>query len=577
MSNNFSHKNMSRFALASCLIVAFLISWYFHDRFWWGPDDAYFGYTAQLILSGEILHKDIPVIHSGLNYLINAFMLHLGGGDLVALRYPLIAITVIQTGLAYKLAEKHGMFIAVTAAVIMLVFSFIQFINPSPNWYTLFFAILAAYVLSQMDARHAKTIVLAGFLVGIVFLLRQLTGVILAVAVTTVIFLANSKFDRKERLISGKIILGLLALSLGIYVLKASNPTGIILIGIYPILILFVCARNCVVGWRRALEIIAYLLAGAIISTIPLAIYYGVNGAFFDWLYGMLIRPFEFISHPMFEKPTFLHVILFGLKELFDGNMAALGGLFFWISLVLAPMILGFVTLRQLARNPNEIPTLGLIASIYSLVAIHFQIPLYLFFCIPIVLLSLLLSIKSKKMQRATAGLILILSAMAVFGQAGQPITRGLAGISINERPVYEPDLVPNTSIIVPEQEAEKYQQVLDIIEKCSNPSDSIYAFPMNPEIYFLSKRKRAFDFIVSHIGFSSEKHFDDALAVINSDQAPALIFHDEDDKYNSALASELLEQAKPHYVEIAKITDWTVYLRKDHPKTLACMSFSTE
>ena len=564
MANKETSKTISQLGFGVCLLAALLVSWHFHNRFWYGPDDGYFGYIAQHILDGEILHKDIPVLHSGLNYLVNAFFLNVAGGDLVGLRYPLIVLTVVQTGFAYKLAEKHGPFIAIAAAIIAFSYSFVQFVNPTPNWYTLCFAIIIMYLLSQKDTTQTKTIVLAGFLVGVVFLLRQLTGVILAGAVTAVILLKNSNLETESKLNAGKIILSVLTLILGLYVFKVAKLTGLLTVGIHPLIVLVICARNCALGWKRALQIIGLLLGGAVVSAIPLALYYGTNGALFSWLHGMLISPFNFIDQSIFQKPNFFIVPAFALKELLAGNLAGIGGLIFWLSLIFAPMALGILVMRRLWNDRTDVPTIGIIGSIYSLVAIHYEIHTYILFCIAIVLLALLLSIRTLKRQRLWAALMIASSVTALCFHAGQSILRGFEGISTNARFENPSATVPHTSIIVPEMEAKKYRDILNVIENCSTKTDTIFVLPMNPEIHFLSRRESPFNFFVSVIGLSTKADLDNSLQTLEGSEAPALIIHDENDASNSAIALELLEKAKPHYIKLAEVADWVVYQHLD-------------
>lgn len=571
MNDRHHYRTNSWVGFTACLIGAFLVSWHFHNRFWWGPDDGYFGHIAQLILNGEILHKDIPVVHSGLNYLINAFFLSVADGDLVGLRYPLIALTVIQTGCAYKMAEKHGLLISVVAAIIAFSFSFIQFINPTPHWYTLSVTFILAYILSQKDIRKSKAILLIGLLIGVTFLLRQLTGVILAVAATAIIFLKNSDFDSDDKLVGGKIILAALTLVLTLYVFKVAKLTGLLVVGIYPLVVLLFCIRSCAIGWKRSTEITGLLILGAILSAIPLTIYYGINGALFDWLYGMLISPLNFVDQTIFQKPNFFILPAFAIKELFSGNLAGIGGLLFWLPIIFAPMVLGTIVIRQMTGSRSNIPVIGIIGSVYSLVAIHYEIHLYLLFCTAIVFIGILLSVEQEKTKKSSALFMGVLSVVAIFFHAGQSLERDLSGIATNERLDYNLVRLPTTTIIIPNIDANNYLDVLDVIDRCSTPSDTIYAFPMNPELYFLSGKQSPFKFIVSFIGLSSQDDLSNSTAIIHSENAPALIFHNENDKYNSILATQLLDNAKPFYRKVGTVSDWTIYQRRNQINSATC------
>ena len=558
--------------LIICLFVSFVVSCFFHNRFWWGPDDGYFGYIAQQILNGEVLHKDIKVVHSGLNYLINAMSLKFSDGDLVGLRYPLVVLAVVQTGFAYKIAEKHGALVSVAAASMALAFSFIQWINPTPNWYTLCLAFIALFVVTQRDPTKTKAILLLGFIVGTVFLLRQLTGVLLAVGISVAILLKNSEAHSNGNMNGGKVIILLLALVLGVYVFKAAKLTGLMLFGIWPLFILLFCAQKCSLGWKRTFEILGLLIAGSAISAIPLCIYYGINGSIDKWLYGMLISPLNFIDQPLFKTPTVFTIPGVGLKELLAGNVAAVPGLTFWLSLIFAPMVLGIVVIRKLYNERADIPIIGIVASVYSLVAIHYEDMTYLMFCIAIVFVALLSLIENRKLQKGYAIAGICISSVAIFAHAGQPMQRTYAKISTNARLHYDPAVIPNTSIIVPEEEARQYRDALNIIERCSNLTDSIYAFPINPELYFLSGRESSFDFVVSFVGLATEDDVDRNLRIISSENAPVLIFHAEERQSNSRIALELLEKAQPFYISVGKLSEWTIYQHRIRHETSPCL-----
>ena len=185
-------KSIERIAFLGCVIFAAYISFYFHNKFWWGPDDAYYGYIAQRMLAGDVLNKDFQTLHPGAIYFVNAFFMKLTDGDIVGMRYPLILITVLQTALVFLLVRPYGLLSAVAASVTLTAFSFIQFINPTANWYTLCIAVIVAYILTTSDAKTKRTLLTVGFLVGLCFMFRQLTGIFLSFAVTIIIFIKNA-------------------------------------------------------------------------------------------------------------------------------------------------------------------------------------------------------------------------------------------------------------------------------------------------------------------------------------------------------------------------------------------------
>ena len=214
---------VDRILLIICLVCSFSVCWFFHDKGWLRRDAGYFGYISQRMLEGDIIHRDIQVLHAGLINFLNTLFLKLSDGDLVGLRYPLIGLTVVQSAIGFKLARENGYLTAVTAVLVLTAFGFLQFINPTPNWYALCLAIVLIYLLENLDKYETRDIVLIGFVVGIIFLFRQLSGIFMALAVTVVIFLKHPSVTIGEKKpVAGRNVLIVLALGLCIYTLYLS-------------------------------------------------------------------------------------------------------------------------------------------------------------------------------------------------------------------------------------------------------------------------------------------------------------------------------------------------------------------
>jgi len=215
-----------RFAFLGCALAAAIVAFYFHNKFWWGPDEGFYAYISDRILKGDVVHKDIQALHPGLLFYINALFLKLANGDPVGLRYPLILITIVQTCLAFLLVRKFGILHAIAASSAMIAFSFVQFINPTPNWYLITICLSIAYILETRDTSITRTLILVGMLVGIGFLMRQLTGVFLAMGVTTVLFLRHSNSPTNGKFYAGSVVLLLLALSLTAFIFSSVFVAG---------------------------------------------------------------------------------------------------------------------------------------------------------------------------------------------------------------------------------------------------------------------------------------------------------------------------------------------------------------
>ena len=77
--------------------------YYFHNRFWWPPDEGAYAHVAARILDGEVLNLDVQDIHAGYINFANALWLWLFGLDLVSLRYPLAAMGFVQACIIYRI------------------------------------------------------------------------------------------------------------------------------------------------------------------------------------------------------------------------------------------------------------------------------------------------------------------------------------------------------------------------------------------------------------------------------------------------------------------------------------------
>lgn len=555
-----------------CILVAAVVCWYFHNRFWSGPDDGYFIYIAERIIDGDILHRDIQEMHPGAIHFVNAFFLKLTGGDPVGLRYPLVKLTLIQVILGYLIAQKWGKLAAIAAASSMLAFGFLQYINPTPNWYTLTLAITLLYICLKFDVRSQKTVILLGFLVGAAFLMRQLTGVFIAMGLTTYLFLHYSSESSDERPITGSIILLILAVALGIYVIKSANEAGLLFFGIWPLAILVVAAKQCRVRFPVAFKLMWNLTFGAAISALPLIFYHVTQGSLSNWFHDVFIVPLDLIGLDFFDDVSYIMLLMAPIMELVDGNFFALTGLVLWGSILILPIIVGVTTIKRLLTKNTAIPAAGIFGSFYALVSVHYEIPIYLTYSTGILCLAAIVLFARKGNSTRLGIAIIILSISTIYFNAAQPLQRGVYGIAANDRQeIPNHDLV-GTSIKVSQEEAEAYQIIVDLIDRCTAPTDTIYVYPMNTEIYALSGRKSPFGFVMSSLGLRSDEDVENNAQKIITADNNTLIFHRLEDKYNTEFADQLFNKVAAFYKFIGTVDGMDVYNRRGHALANACV-----
>ena len=128
-------------ALILVVLVSTVVMIVYHNRFWAPADEGKFAHVAERMLLGEVLHRDVQDLHAGYINFVNAAAFSLFGVRMVSMRYPLALLTVIQAGLMFLVLKRRGVATALIGGLALTSLSFVQFLNPTPNWYTLFLAV----------------------------------------------------------------------------------------------------------------------------------------------------------------------------------------------------------------------------------------------------------------------------------------------------------------------------------------------------------------------------------------------------------------------------------------------------
>jgi len=561
---NSTVKSTDRVVLGICLVISFALSWIVHDKFSWGADDGFYAYMAEHMAAGDVIHKDLQVLHPGLLYFFHEQLFKIFDEGFVSLRYPLIIVTMVQTALAFKIARPFGLLTAIAAAIALTAFSFVQFVNATPNWYLVFFAILIGYVVDRTDPTTKRSLLFVGFLIGISFLFRQLTGVFFAMAVTAALFLKLPHRKGETDGKAGTIILGFLGVALAIYLFNSAKPIGLLLFGLWPPIFLFCAAIRCDVTWPSALKIIIWLVVGAIVAALPLVIYHLATGSFSELIEETFIAPFTYHALRFVSENSYAQFPYIALRELMDGQLWAVFGLIYWVVLLLLNALLAIIVIRKTLDSKNNVSAIAVLAIFHSLVALIVEIPLYLNYIVGPVLLALLIVSQSDKRRTKLAILTITVSVVAIAFGAGQPMERGRVNTILLKKTDWASQTIPGTSLFASEETAERYAKIIEIIDACSKPNDTLYAFPSNPDIYAFSARKSALRFTGSYLGLTSSDQLANASERIASSSGPALIFHNKNDVYNTDLASDLFAHVHDTYRLLETIEPFDVYVRID-------------
>ena len=280
--------------MLAAVIVTVLV-WHFHARFWWPPDDGAYAYVAQRILHGAVLNRDIHDIHGGYVHFIHAAAMRLFGEDIVSLRYPLALLTVAQSALVYLLLLPRGTYVAFAGTVACAAFSFIQFLNPSANWYVPPVAISIIAVLTWTKPGSRLRLPTIGFLLVTALLLRQLSGVFLIIGTITWLLLADEGHgDSSPRL--AKAVLAVFGALIVAYLWSKQSVGAVLLFGIWPLGALLYAWRHVRVTDVAAIRLCAGLALGGIVASVPLLVYHMATGSVSAWLADTVLDPKDHVA-----------------------------------------------------------------------------------------------------------------------------------------------------------------------------------------------------------------------------------------------------------------------------------------
>ena len=557
--------------LVIALGLSALVLGHYHDRFWWAPDDGADMHMAERLLAGEVLHRDIHDVHPGYHNFVNAAALWSFGDDFVSLRYPLVAMGIVQAGLIFLLLGPRGALVGVVGALAATALSTVQFLNPTANWHALFVYIAIVGALSWLPRQWRGRLAVLGFLVGTLVMFRQLTGAIVAVRVVAWLLVeprTHADDDAGGQGLAKALLLVMLA-GLAGYLLGKTDGQAIGLFGVWPVAVLFWAGLNLTADNRDVARIVLRLAAGALLAAAPLVAYHLAGGSIGDWLddvvFGALaLANLDFLSANPFGHGLFLINALRQVAVLVSATEVVNG--LFWVALVLLATMQGFLVLRGLIRAGTAAPAfhpLAFLGVFYALVAVHYQIPVYLFFATgPTIAALLWLTTGGMGWRRwAPVGTALAMAAVALHYQAAQPLTRGIDGALRGERVALSADHgLDRVGLAIEAGEAALYAHFVDLIAREAPAGAPILALPMNPELYVLSGRRNPFSFFNAGMGMVDDADVAEALA-IHEREPPALVFHRPRDKYNTPLTAPIVDFVRARYTPIESLKGFDVYL----------------
>jgi hypothetical protein len=544
-------------------VFAAVVLWHFHDRFWWPPDEGAYAHVADRILAGEVLNRDVQDIHAGYVNFANAAALWVFGHDLLSLRYPLAVMAFIGSCLVFLLLLPRGGLIALAGAVAYTSLSFVQFLNPTAHWYSLFILVLLVCALTWLPASFPLRLEVLGFLVILLMLFRQLSGVFVALGVIAYLLTENRDVHAGSSGRAGRALIAVMGAGLACYLLAKADLVTLVMFGVWPLLALAWAWSKTRTDAGQLVHLGARMGCGGAVAAAPLIIYHLANGSVGPWLEDTVLAAFGLTNLEFMNAPSFAVLPLLGLRGvLAPGTAAELINGAFWLLVFFLPLLLGALTTSALWRERRPGYPLPFLALFYGLVSVHYQIPIYLFYTIGITVAGILwfVAVWNGFCRFLAPAIAVLLSTTALYYQAAQPVSRGIAGMVEGDRIQLLPERWGSrVGLHVDHAGAALYDDLIAVVEARVPPDQKILALPFNPELYFLTGRDNPFRFTNSALGIRSEDDLADALATLTH-EPPRMVFYRPDDKYNTPISRPLIDYIRQRYERVEGFDGFEIY-----------------
>lgn len=403
-----------------------------------------------------------------------------------------------------------------------------------------------------------------------VFLFRQLTAVFIWMGVLTYLLVEMTEAegaDEERSVWAPRALLAVMIAGLAAYLAASTDPTGFLLIGIWPLGVLVLCWKRVNASAAEILRMLRDLSYGAAVTVFPFLTYHVAHGSIGFWLNDVFIRSLGVVELEHIKVRKYYEYLYLGFDGLVSGDSipVRINGLY-WCVLPMLTFVLG-VALWRFLRRDEKVPSakllvLPILALFNSLVSLFNQVPYYLYLSCglnvaALLWLSLLSSSRSKVSYVAAAALC----GVAVYYHAGQPYTRPIPQIIRGDRhPLVQSGLARNGLLISP-REANRYQQVVKVIRETTREDDPIFVFPNNAEVYFLADRRNPFRLFNPTLSLIDQDEVAAFLREFDAKQ-PRLVLHRKKSGYNTDLTEQLLQGILPSYKLHSEVGGFAVFQR---------------
>lgn len=534
---------------------------YYHDSFWYAPDEGVFSYFADLVNQGKIYGVDFHGVQPGYHTFWNAFLFDVFGRDLVVLRYPLILLSALQAIMVTYMLRRKGALLSLSAGLWITCFGFLQFLNPSANWYAFYLAFFCIFVLTEFP-RSALRLLITGSFIGICLGLRHPSGIFLGAGVLSYLLFENAsvqKYKFKKTYLA-QLLLIIVFIGLLTYVWKVNfELSGLLYIGIWPILFVLFMLYKRPVHNTNTIKVLLPCALGVLISLAPLLLYQMIYGDLFIWAKTSIFYSSRILDRDFFDVQQYYGIVFDSMSLLIaNPGVITFANAIYWICLYCIIPLTSILVFYHIViiKDSSKITPVMIIPLFSGYVSLYYQIPIYLFFSLGLYGVCLF-TLTPAKYQNIIVAFAIFLS----FFSMSQYIARSLEHSGTGKR---VPSQIEGASLKISKQSRDQYNNLLKYIDDYTVRDDYIFAFPVNPEIYFLSQRQNPTPYISTAVSVSSDQEYDNLMEILEKTQ-PRLIINRPEDKYmgfyEEKLVSELTSKLK--YKQVASIGHFIIYIKE--------------
>ncbi len=558
------------FSLSVTVILNFLLLMIFCDATWAPADDGTYAHLAERILSGEISNKDFQSIHLGLINFVNAASMWIFGPQLVSLRYPIIFIGLVQAIIVHVLFSRHSLVLGIIASVSLTGLSIVQYFNPTAHWYchVLFIGIIG--VLHWTKPSFSGRMIFLGYLIGTIFLFRQLTGVLGAIGVLAYLLMEMKSIKEAlhKELYFSRILLGLMGVGLTLYFFSYGSISDFLLFGLCPIVFIGLALVLTTCNNRDTFRIIWQLSVGVAFALLPLLVYHLMHNSMTPWISDTIFRAINLSQLPVYSQRDYGQFIAISLHTLMNASeiYPIINGTYFLL-LTLLSLLNGTLLFLEFWEKKEEgwanwiPPALPFLAMFYAVVSILYPVSIYLYLTVGLSLLGLFWQgLTEKKIGKVRLILIIFVSIVAIYFHAGQPLARSWTEVMEGEKLALIPvQGLEKLKLKIPPAEGEMYFQLVHYIQQQTKPNEPIFVFPNSPEIYFLANRPNPYRFYFLPL---EVKDIQEGLAFIQTlkKEPPTLIIFDPDDINHTEVSFLIARFVRDNYLQINKIGNFEIF-----------------